>query len=148
MKVKRLFSFGLFLVVVSYFGYQWLGTDINSWWNSESGFFGIQGQQTAGQSIEGLLCIAAIIAVYLAPTIVAATWGRGAGVINTFFVNMLFGWTFIGWIVAFGVAGWAKSNRDNRPLRAAMRVEADRIADEESRLRKAQLAWLSSQTTK
>lgn len=49
---------------------------------------------------DGLILLAIMLAIYFLPTIVASTRGhQSAGAI--FFLNLLLGWTMLGWVVAF-----------------------------------------------
>lgn len=51
------------------------------------------------------LCVCAIL--YFAPTFMA--WDRGGNVTAVFLMNLLLGWTFVGWILA---AMWANKTPD------------------------------------
>ena len=56
--------------------------------------------ETTGDPVMGLVILGAIIGVYFFPTICAMSRHcRGRGAI--FFLNLLIGWTFVGWIVTF-----------------------------------------------
>jgi len=46
-----------------------------------------------------LIVLAIFTAIYLLPTIVASTRGHQSAV-AIFFLNLLLGWTLIGWVVA------------------------------------------------
>lgn len=57
-------------------------------------------------AIGGLIIFAMVMAIYFLPTIVASNRGHeSAGAI--FFLNLLLGWTMLGWVVAFV---WAFTN--------------------------------------
>lgn len=52
-----------------------------------------------GNSLNGLLILLVMLAIYLFPTIVASGRGhRSAGAV--FALNLLLGWTFVGWVIA------------------------------------------------
>lgn len=52
------------------------------------------------EAIVGLISLAIILAIYFLPTIVASNRGhQSTGAI--FFLNLLLGWTLLGWVVAF-----------------------------------------------
>ena len=51
-------------------------------------------------AIGGLIVLVILLAIYFLPTIVASNRGhQSAGAI--FFLNLLLGWTLLGWVVAF-----------------------------------------------
>ena len=57
-------------------------------------------------AIGALIVLAIMLAIYFLPTIVASNRGhQSAGAI--FFLNLLLGWTLLGWVVAFV---WAFTN--------------------------------------
>lgn len=68
-----------------------------------------------------LIALLFLLACYFLPTLVAALRGKiGSG--GVFFVNLLLGWTVVGWFVAFI---WACSGRTE----ADAKTEASRHAD-------------------
>jgi hypothetical protein len=48
--------------------------------------------------MEGFFGVLLILALYFLPTIIA--WNKSF-VLQVFFLNLLVGWTFIGWVIAF-----------------------------------------------
>lgn len=52
------------------------------------------------EHVEGFIYFALLMAVYLAPTWIAPRGRRG----SVFVLNMFFGWTLIGWVVALFIA--------------------------------------------
>lgn len=47
-----------------------------------------------------------LVAVYFAPTLVAASGRRG----SVFVVNLFFGWTLLGWVIAMVMAVRSREN--------------------------------------
>lgn len=62
------------------------------------------------------------LALYLVPTIVAAQRGRAVGPISI--VNLVFGWTVLGWIGALVWAVTERTAREERAFRARQRRPA------------------------
>jgi Superinfection immunity protein len=50
----------------------------------------------------GIVILTFLVSGYFVPTIVAAARGRHA--LGVFLVNLLFGWTFVGWLIALWAA--------------------------------------------
>lgn len=63
----------------------------------------------------GTVALVAIGAFYFLPTIIALA--RGANGCAVFFLNLILGWTLIGWVVAFAMACMSqpRSSAPNRP---------------------------------
>ena len=57
---------------------------------------------SAGNDIAGFIGVLILAALYFTPTIVAFT--RHRQVASVAVVNLFFGWTFIGWVVALVMA--------------------------------------------
>jgi hypothetical protein len=55
-----------------------------------------------------------LAALYFLPTIVALLRRKKQGGVTILFVNLLFGWTIIGWIIAMAWAGSGKTVADVR----------------------------------
>ena len=55
-----------------------------------------------------IICIIAVI-LYFLPTIVADMRGRPSG--SIFIINIFFGWTFIGWVIALAMAMSSSQNQ-------------------------------------
>jgi hypothetical protein len=53
------------------------------------------------EAFGGLLLILLTLACYFLPTFVACMRGKAHGTGGVFFVNLLLGWSVIGWFVAF-----------------------------------------------
>jgi hypothetical protein len=73
-------------------------------------------------SLTGVIGVIVLVSCYFMPTIVALVRDKhGAG--GVALVNFLFGWTVIGWIVAFFWSCTGKTRADNR-LKAKRHHEA------------------------
>lgn len=60
-------------------------------------------EETGGEALAGILGVLFILGIYLIPTFVAATRKvPNAG--SVFVINLLLGWTLIGWVVALAMA--------------------------------------------
>lgn len=56
--------------------------------------------ETTGDPVMGMLLLAALLAIYFGPTLCAIRRHcRGRGAI--FFLNLILGWTLVGWVVTF-----------------------------------------------
>jgi hypothetical protein len=77
--------------------------------------------------MEGVSVILLIVgvALYFVPTIISAVRGKATGDAGVFIVNLLFGWTFIGWLVAFV---WACSGRTHADIRLDAQRHAEMLA--------------------
>jgi hypothetical protein len=62
----------------------------------------------------GLVLILIGIACYLLPTIIATVRGKANGTNGVFVVNLLLGWTVVGWFVSFIWACSGATNGDKR----------------------------------
>jgi hypothetical protein len=72
----------------------------------------------------GVLVLIILVACYFIPTVVAALRGKlGTG--GVFFVNLLLGWTVVGWFVSFI---WACSGRTESDAATEARRHADMMA--------------------
>lgn len=57
---------------------------------------------------QGLIYAALIFTAYFAPTILAPRGRRG----SVFTINLFFGWTLVGWVIALFIAMRARENAD------------------------------------
>jgi hypothetical protein len=73
----------------------------------------------------GLIAAVALIALYFLPTIVAASRAKAHGGGGVFLVNLFFGWTLIGWLLAFV---WACSGKTDADVRAEQRRHDELLA--------------------
>jgi threonine/homoserine/homoserine lactone efflux protein len=74
-----------------------------------------------GEGLEGLLNLAVLVAIYMIPALVA----RKRGHENTLAItalNILAGWTLVGWVVAFV---WACTGPNRRRLERRAREEEE-----------------------
>ena len=62
----------------------------------------------------GLILIGIALACYFLPTIVACMRGKANGTGGVFFVNLLLGWTVVGWFVSFIWACSGTTEADKR----------------------------------
>jgi Kef-type K+ transport system membrane component KefB len=66
----------------------------------------VNGNDPAAQLMVGLLIVAAVLAVYFLPTLIAVNRGhRNAGPI--FVINLFLAWTFVIWVI---VLAWSLSD--------------------------------------
>jgi len=77
----------------------------------------------SGAGLTILLIVAAVI--YFLPSIVGGCRDKAHGGAGVFFVNLFFGWTLVGWLLAFV---WACSGKTNRDVRAEQRRHDELIA--------------------
>lgn len=70
-----------------------------------------------------LLVVAAVI--YFLPSIVAGARGKATGTGGVLLVNLFFGWTLIGWLLAFV---WACSGKTDRDVKAEQRRHDELLA--------------------
>ena len=77
--------------------------------------FAAKAQGSGGNAGDGFLLLLVLgLACYLLPTIVALTRGKANGTFGVFFVNLVLGWTVVGWFVSFI---WACSGQTNGQVR-------------------------------
>jgi len=81
--------------------------------------------------------VTAVVAVYLLPTIVASK-RRHRNRKTILVINLLLGWTTIGWIVAMV---WAFTS-DVEPPSQPIPPPAEELAQEQKRANKSQAGWL------
>src|SRR5262249_16775949 len=62
---------------------------------------GAQAASDSGYAAGGLILFLIGLALYFAPTIVACIRGKANGTAGVFVVNLLLGWSIVGWFVAF-----------------------------------------------
>ena len=62
----------------------------------------------------GLILILIALACYFLPTLIACMRGKANGTGGVFFVNLLLGWTVVGWFVSFI---WACSGETSADMR-------------------------------
>jgi nitrate reductase gamma subunit len=74
---------------------------------------------TPGGAVGGLLLLAGIVGFYFLPTIIAKSRAHTSAM-GIFVLNLLLGWTILGWIVALV---WAFSGKDNSGEASRQRYE-------------------------
>jgi hypothetical protein len=77
------------------------------------------------QVLPGLALLLALVCIYFLPTIISGVRDKAEGGGGVFIVNLLLGWTLIGWFVAFI---WACTGRTKPDLRQDERRHAELIA--------------------
>ena len=75
-----------------------------------------------GEGLEGLLQLAVLIAIYMIPALVARKRGHENALAITA-LNILAGWTLVGWIAAFV---WACTGPNRRRERREASLEEER----------------------
>ena len=100
------------------------------------------GATLAGNVATGLFVI---LGLYFLPTIVAASRHRGAGW-HTFWINLFWGWTILGWLIA-----WLLAFRDHRPAVVVVNPpplvlpQADLVVAPDGRRWWSGFAWLDAE---